>query len=196
MELFPSPVKCSYQNRSAVAMFLVDLLLLLFGFFGWGRRYGTYQRGLSFWIHRESLIAYRFLFLSAATRTSASVERIAGLGAVNLFAGWVTILTYIKIDNYASRSPEPPGLGELVSPCSMSIAGLSETISGDTGFVSFLVNFCHKVFNSCCITGEIHTSFSIGESVIGILPSSLVMYRLVLCLLASEDSLGFRCWIL
>jgi hypothetical protein len=108
---------------------------------------------------------------------------------------WMSNDTHIY-KNYASRSPEPPGLGELVSPCSMSIAGLSETISGDTGFVSFLVNFCHKVFNSCCITGEIHTSFSIGESVISILPSSLVMYRLLLRLLASEDSLGFRCWIL
>jgi len=40
------------------------------------------------------------------------------------------------------------------------------------------------------LLGEIHTSFSIEESVISMLPSSLVMHRLVLRLLSGGGSLG------
>jgi hypothetical protein len=69
----------------------------------------------------------------------------------------------------------------------MSIGELSKMISGDAGSLVFLVNFCCRVFSLCCITSEMHTSFSIGESVISMLPSSLVIHRLELCLLASED---------
>ena len=74
----------------------------------------------------------------------------------------------------------------------MSITGLTRIISGDrdAGSMAFLVNFCHRDFNSCCITRGIHTSFNIGESVITMLPSSLVMHRLVLRSFADEDPLG------
>ena len=41
MGLFPSPGECSYQNGSAVAIFLIDLLLLCFGIFTQGQCYGT-----------------------------------------------------------------------------------------------------------------------------------------------------------
>jgi len=87
MELFPSPGECSYQNGSAVAIFLINLLLLcfglllFFGFFSRGRRYGTTKK-LVFQFIENLLDAYRFLFLSTtATETSTLVEGIAGLRA-------------------------------------------------------------------------------------------------------------------
>ena len=36
MELLPSPGECSYQNGSAIATFLIDLLLFCFRFFNLG----------------------------------------------------------------------------------------------------------------------------------------------------------------
>ena len=123
----------------------------------------------------------------------AAMWTVPRWGIVRILAWWLSLAEILAsqwISTYASQSPTLLGLGELLSPWSMSIVGLSKTIS-ETDLVSFLaVNFCPRMFSLFCILGEIYTSFSFEESMITMLPSSLVIHRLVLCLLPSEDSLG------
>jgi len=81
-------------------------------------------------------------------------------------------------------------MGELVSPWSMSIAGLSKMILETQVRCPFLLISVTGCLVHDVLLGKIYTSFRIEESVISMLPSSLVMHRLVLCLLASGNSRG------
>ena len=178
MDLFPSPSECLYQNWSAAAIFLIDFLLLCLGFLRQGRCYGT-TKEVELLLNLLRLGAFDRLLFSLSLHYCNETfhigwgdSRSQGCGCLLEWRlcemqrqgealwrsqepdddnyHWVLILARQQISTYTSKCLVPTGLGELVSPWSMSIAKLSKTASGDAG----LVNFCHRVFSLCCITKE------------------------------------------
>ena len=85
-----------------------------------------YQRSLSIWIHWESLIAYHFLFLPTTTTTTS-----------------------------ASRSPEPPGLSEPVSPLNVNHTVIPGSASPRSLFTGKWRCFRFLTLDSLAIVSEI-----------------------------------------